>query len=164
MTQHFGFVDSLAGTTSTDKGFLDLPQFSLEISISIAFDNKGFNTLELIYELFPQFPELISNVVRVYFWSIAIPQRPSYQAISPKIPNEILLKQERETYPIAETVLNEIFDAEVMYYDMDESIPIRNESILEMIRKHPELFIRWNVDSTMRTLYRKLIDPITLYD
>lgn len=165
LTHHFGFVDCLHGQDiSTDIGFLDLPQFAIEASIAVALDNHGLNTLELIHELFPQFPELIPNTIRVYFLSITNSQPPTHQNATTSYARERMLKQEGESFIIARTVLYEIFDVRVSYSDIDENIPLRNQSIKEFIRKFPELFIRWTADSRMRNLYRRLIDPKTLFE
>lgn len=73
-------------------------------------------------------------------------------------------RQEEDTFPIAEAILNDIFKTKISYNGVNENTPIRNRSVLEVIKKHPELFIRWTTDLRMRKVYRKLIDPVTLYN
>lgn len=159
LTRQFGFHSSLtnSGTSmSTEKGYLDMPYFVIEASIAIAFDKNEVNTLELIYELFPQFPEFIPNAVRAYYLSFVNCDRigSNFGELSQNAWNNI---------SIADSIISEIFNTRDVSCDIDENTLLRNQTILKTIDEHPKLFTRWAVDAKMRKLYRRLIDPKTLY-
>lgn len=166
MAREFGFQSFLHGvgtSLSTNKMALNMPYFVMGASIAVAFDYSGYNTFELIHELLPQFPEFIPNAIRAYFLSITSPERPDIEDATTLHEHERLLKMQG-TFPTAETILGQIFDTEIWYIRIDENINLRNQSILEVIKKHPELFMRWTADSKIRKLHRRLIDPTMLYD
>lgn len=154
-----GLVDTICDRIA-DKVYLDMFYFISDASIAVAFDSGGLNTLELTYQLLPQFPEFVPKAIRQYYLSLINPQRPSHQ----NQPEIVSARQEEDTFPIAEAILNDIFKTKISYNGVNENTPIRNRSVLEVIKKHPELFIRWTTDLRMRKIYRKLIDPLTLYD
>lgn len=166
LTRQFGFDSFLsfpANKVSIKQVYLDMPSFVREASIAVAFDS-GINTFEIIYELFPQFPEFISNATRVYYCSIVSSQMPTHEHETSQQSYEKMLKNEKEYYPIAREILTEMFETNIWYDDMDENIPLRNQSILDTIQLHPELFTRWATDPKMRRFYRERIDQRTLFD
>lgn len=156
----FGFHLVLNATGigySTEKVDFDVAHFSVEVSFAAAFDKNGVNTFEIIYELFPEFPEIIPSAIQLYFLSVINPKPKHPTCTGDK-------KMRQEIIPLAEKIVRDIFDTDICYYIDKENVTIHNKSILETMKKHPELFTRWAVDSNMRKLYRKLIDPQTLYD
>lgn len=165
LTRRFGFKLSLSDigqSSSTDKGYLDMFSFEEDLSVAIAFD-KEINTLELLYELFPQFPELPSNVVKKYYLSITNSGNCALEDEFTACEHEIISNENQDQTQTARHFLTKMFETKIWYDGMDENIPLRNQSILDTVQNHPEIFSHWATDSSMLKLYRELIDSETLY-
>lgn len=128
----------------TEKVSFDLNELVLKCSAAVALDSSDSNTLEIVLELFPQFPELVGEISKHYVLS----SRKYFEYDS----------------SIRTKILREIFDHQLLDFSFNERTPLRNQSILSMIKAHPQMYARWAVEPKLRILYRKLIDPVSRYE
>lgn len=123
-----------------NHAFFDMGEFVREASIAIAYDQPGINTLENIYKLFPQYQDLVGAISRSYIMSAT-----SKPVRCPLLPQE------------AHEVLEEKFECKINYSGINKKTAILNQSIIYMMRKHPELYTKWSNDKLLSPVYCRIL-------
>lgn len=120
-----------------DRVFFDVNAFVKEASIAIAFDRCGINTLKNIHKLFPLDPGLIDVISRKYIISAKMERLNSWNT-SPQLAHE---------------VVEEIFSCKISPNNISNSTQIHNQSLVAMMKKHPELYGEWSTDTVLFPFY-----------
>lgn len=144
-TYCLGFINDKSGQICHVEGIaLNMDNFVKSCSAALAFDRADENSLDVVRELFPQFPDLVGNISKQYVFS-------SRTFVEPY-------------FSVRKEILKELFDNKLLGLVYDERTPMYNHSILSMIRSHPQLYARWAVEPKLRVLYHELTDQVNNYE
>lgn len=132
-------------------------KFKEEISVALSFDNNN-ELLEIIQELFPQYPEIICDVCREYHLSAGRTFSPNFKRISnDDTPYYLYSKHDRCRKELPH-ILAQRIDYEVhLEYEAEEA-KICHKGIKKMIQTYPQLFETWKNDTIMSKVYEQLMD------
>lgn len=127
-----------------DKVYFIVPELIANASVALAYDNSEVNTLEIMRELFPTFPDFVSRIAGKYV-----------KALTRKLPPHYTIPRSSK----ARRVLEERFNCEIRYETADNGHPppLHHQSILSTVKDHPEFFIWWAGDPELSTIYSELI-------
>lgn len=123
---------------------LDTTSLTSDISLAMVFDSPNIDTLELIRELFPTSPDMITRSIRMYrFLSVFSPFTKAMKDDS-----------------LSQELHRDMFGADVPYGEgLSHRSPLRHSGALKQIRERPELFEFWAEDPMMNYIYHDLVEP-----
>lgn len=156
MLLDFGLRKTVNGDDSCFDDFwtllFDRNGFVRDASIALSFDHKN-ELLETIYQLFPQFPELIPDICREYYLGTIRPFIPCCK-IKPDGGAISLTEDDMRQYKAVTKVIEKEMNVKLHY--RSERNTIHHKGVLYMIKKYPHLFARWETDRDMAAIFRQL--------
>lgn len=137
--------------------FFEINEFVREASIALSFDRNNV-LLETIHELFPQYPELVSDICCEYYLATTYDTGPSYKGCPSYEDSTGYLSATEHTrdYQSVLKILEKEMNCKIDYNCNIKENDIYHKGVRNMFRIYPHLFARWDSDPKLALAKRQL--------